>query len=124
MDLCCVDLFSGEACFYKYGAAPSYVKTGRSIRRVKCASLAAGLLAGENSVPDRVRLTLRPGCVALIASDGILAEDNDQWLRDILSASDGAAAKDIARQALQAAVSRFGSADDMTALAIRVEARE
>ena len=35
VDLMCVDLFSGETCFYKYGAAPSYVKNGKSIRRIK-----------------------------------------------------------------------------------------
>ena len=124
VDLCCIDLFTGDTSFYKYGAAPSYVKTGRAIRRVKCTSLAAGMLAGEGSAPDMVRVRLRPGHVALIASDGVLAEKNDQWLRDILSASDGAEMKDIARDTLKAAAERFGNADDMTALAIRVEERQ
>lgn len=123
VDLCCIDLFTGAACFYKYGAAPSYIKTGRAIRRVKCTSLAAGMLAGEGSAPDMIRMRLRPGNVALIASDGVLAEKNDQWLRDILSASDGKETKDLARETLKAAVGRFGNADDMTALAIRVEER-
>ena len=124
IDLCCVDLFSGETCFYKYGAAPSYVKTGRAIRRVKCSSLAAGMLAGDDGSPDTVRMKLRPGSMALIASDGVLAENSDQWLRKLLSQSDGLDPKNIARQALRAAAARFGSADDMTALAIRVEVRE
>ena len=124
IDLCCVDLFSGETRFYKYGAAPSYVKTGRAIRRVKCSSLAAGMLAGDDGSPDTVRMKLRPGSVALIASDGVLAEKNDQWLRRLLAASEDMDPKDIARQTLRAAASRFGSADDMTALAIRVEVRE
>lgn len=124
IDLCCVDLFTGETCFYKYGAAPSYVKTGRAIRRVKCSSLAAGMLAGDDGSPDTVRMKLHPGNVALIASDGVLAEKNDQWLRRILADSDGLDTKDIARQTLHAAAARFGSADDMTALAIRVEVRQ
>ncbi len=123
VDLCCIDLFTGEASFYKYGAAPSYVKTGRAIRRVKCSSLAAGMLAGEGAAPDMTRMKLRPGHVALIASDGVLAERGDQWLRDILSGSDGTETKDIACQTLRAASARFGNADDMTALAIRVEER-
>ena len=123
VDLCCIDLFTGETRFYKYGAAPSYIKTGRAIRRVKCTSLAAGMLAGEESAPDMVRMRLRPGNVALIASDGVLAENNDRWLRDILAASDGVETKTLAKTALQAAVGRFGNADDMTALAIRVEER-
>jgi stage II sporulation protein E len=123
VDLCCIDLFTGSTRFYKYGAAPSYVKTGRAIRRVKCTSLAAGMLAGEESAPDVVRMRLKPGHVALIASDGVLAERQDGWLRQILSDSDQLDTKEIARQTLQAAASRFGNADDMTALAIRVEER-
>ena len=124
VDLCCVDLFSGETCFYKYGAAPSYVKTGRAIRRVRCSSLAAGMLAGDDGSPETVRMKLRPGSVALIASDGVLAENNDQWLRRLIADSEGLDPKDIARQTLRAAAARFGSADDMTALAVRVEVRE
>ena len=124
VDLCCIDLFTGDTRFYKYGAAPSYIKTGRAIRRVKCTSLAAGMLAGEGSAPDMVRMRLRPGNVALIASDGVLAEKNDQWLRDILAGSDGVETKALAKSALRAAVVRFGNADDMTALAIRVEQRQ
>ena len=123
VDLCCVDLFTGQTCFYKYGAAPSYVKTGRAIRRVKGRSLAAGMAAGEGSAPDVIKMRLRPGHVALIASDGVMAEDADQWLRDILAQSDGKEMKLLARQALQAALSRFGNSDDMTAMAIRVEER-
>ena len=124
VDLCCVDLFTGETCFYKYGAAPSYVKTGRAIRRVKCASLAAGMLAGDDGSPDTVRMKLRPGHIALIASDGVLAERNDQWLRQLLAGADGLETKEIACQTLRAAAVRFGSADDMTALALRVEVRQ
>lgn len=123
VDLCCVDLFTGETGFYKYGAAPSYVKTGRGIRRVKCASLAAGMLAGEGAAPDVTRMRLRPGHLALIASDGVLAEQKDGWLRELLAASDGEDTRALAKTALKAAVSRFGNADDMTVLAIRVEER-
>ena len=52
----CIDLFSGETCFYKYGAAPSFVKNGKTIRRVRGESLAAGVCAGEGSAPDIVRM--------------------------------------------------------------------
>jgi len=124
VDLCCIYFFTGDACFYKYGAAPSYVKTGRTIRRLKCTSLAAGMLAGEGSAPDMVRVRMRPGYVALIASDGVLAERDDQWIREILAGCDGEETKALARRALEAAAARFGGADDMTALAIRVEERQ
>lgn len=123
VDLCCVDLFTGQTSFYKYGAAPSYIKTGRAIRRVKGRSLAAGMAAGDGSAPDVVKMRLRPGHVALIASDGVMAEDSDRWLREILENSEGKEMKLLARQTLQAALQRFGNGDDMTAMAIRLEER-
>ena len=61
VDLMCVDLFSGEAGFYKYGAAPSYVRSGKSVRRIDCESLAAGMAPGEGAAPDAVHMVLRPG---------------------------------------------------------------
>lgn len=124
VDLMCIDLFSGETVFYKYGAAPSYVRSGKSIRRVRCESLAAGLTAGAGSEPDAVRLRLRPGAVALIASDGVIAGNNDAWLRAILADSSGSDTKALARQTLQAALSQFGCSDDMTVLAVRLDSRE
>ena len=85
--------------------------------------MAAGMTSGEGSVPDVISMRLKPGNVALIASDGVLAEDNDQWLRDVLASSDGQDMKTLSRLALQAARERFGNSDDMTAMAIRVEER-
>ena len=86
--------------------------------------MAAGMLAGEGSAPDVVRMRLRPGNTALIASDGVLAENSDQWLRDILASGDGMEMKALAKAALRAASGRFGNTDDMTCLAIRVEERQ
>ena len=122
VDLVCIDLFTGETCFYKYGAAPSYVRTGQSVRRVKGQSMAAGLLAGDGAAPDVVRMRLRPGSVALIASDGVLAEEKDRWLRDLLLDA-GDDMKALAHAALQGAVRQYGCEDDMTVLAVRVDRR-
>ncbi len=122
VDLMCVNLFTGETCFYKYGAAPSYVLGGRSIRRIKGETLAAGLSAGEGTAPDVVRMRLKPGCTALIATDGVLADSEDGWLREILL-QDFADMKALARTALKEAEARYGAEDDMTVVAVRVEAR-
>ncbi len=123
IDLMCVDLFSGEACFYKYGAAPSFVKSGKVIRRVRGESLAAGLCAGDGSAPDIVRMNLKPGNLAIIASDGVVADSKDTWLRELLIKDDGKDTKALAKDALRAAVRQFGCEDDMTVLALRVEER-
>lgn len=123
IDLMCVDLFTGEACFYKYGAAPSFVKNGKTIRRVRGESLAAGLCAGEGSTPDIVRMKLKPGNLALIASDGVMVEKNDAWLREILLKADGSDTKTLAKETLRTAVRQYGCEDDMTVLAVKVDER-
>lgn len=123
IDLMCVDLFTGETCFYKYGAAPSFVKNGKIIRRVRGESLAAGICAGEGSAPDIVRMRLKPGNVALIASDGVVTEGSDNWLRGILLKDDGTDTKALAKETLHSAVKQFGCEDDMTVLAVRVDVR-
>ncbi len=122
VDLMCVDLFSGETCFYKYGAAPSFVKNGKSIRRIRGETLAAGLAQGEGAAPDVVRMRLRPGSTAVIASDGVLADAEDDWLKEIL-AQEHTDMKSLARTVLREAEKLYGAGDDMTVLALRVEER-
>lgn len=122
VDLMCIDLFTGETCFYKYGAAPSYVKTGSRIRRVKGETLAAGLSLGEGTAPDTVRMKLHPGSTALIASDGVLPDRDDEWLKELLMQG-FEDMKALSRTALREAEKRYGSGDDMTVLTVRVEER-
>ncbi|MCD7860961.1 MAG: SpoIIE family protein phosphatase, partial [Oscillospiraceae bacterium] len=124
VDLMCIDLFSGDAVFYKYGAAPSYVRSGKTVRRIRSETLAAGLKVGEDAPPDMVRLRLKPGNLALIASDGVIAETNDAWLRTLLAEYDSCDAKALARDTLQAALKQYGSGDDMTMLAVYLSERK
>ena len=122
VDLMCVDLFTGETCFYKYGAAPSYVCSGRSIKRIRCESLAAGLSSGEGLSPDVVRMRLKPGCTAVIATDGVIVDSNDDWLQEILL-SGFEDMKALARSVLREAEELYGANDDMTVISVRVEER-
>lgn len=125
VDLMCIDLFTGEAAFYKYGAAPSYVRSGKIVKRIRSETLAAGLItgAGEETMPDVVKLRLKPGNMALIASDGVIAETNDAWLRTLLAQHAGTDTKSLARETLKAALKQYGCGDDMTVLAMRLDNR-
>ena len=123
VDLLCIDLFSGDAAFYKYGAAPSYVRAGKQIRRVRCENMAAGLGTGSAGLPDIVKMRLHPGNLALIASDGVLAETEDGWIRSLLAESETEDMKGLARDTLQTAIKQYGCSDDMTVLALRVSKR-
>ena len=122
VDLMCVDLFTGETSFYKYGAAPSYVKSGRSIRRIRGETLAAGLRAEDGLAPDVVRMRLRPGSTAVIATDGVIVDAEDGWLKELLTRS-GDDMRELARCTLREAERLYGSGDDMTVVAVRVEER-
>lgn len=122
VDLMCVDLFTGETCFYKYGAAPSYVKSGKSIRRIKGETLAAGLSAGEGIAPDLVRMRLRPGSTAIIASDGVIVDAEDDWIKNLLTRGFDDM-KALARSTLKEAEKVYGANDDMTVVTVRVEER-
>ena len=122
VDLMCVNLFTGDTCFYKYGAAPSYVFNGKSVRRIKCESLAAGLGMGEGMAPDLVRMRLRPGCTAIIASDGVIADSEDEWVKTLLNRG-FEDMKALARSTLKEAEKLYGANDDMTVVTVRVEER-
>lgn len=122
VDLMCVDLFTGETCFYKYGAAPSYVKSGKSIRRIKGETLAAGLSSGEGIAPDLVRMRLRPGSTAIIASDGVIVDAEDDWIKNLLTRGFDDM-KALARSTLKEAEKVYGANDDMTVVTVRVEER-
>ena len=123
VDLMCVDLFSGETCFYKYGAAPSFVRSGKGIRRIDGETLAAGLDMGDGTAPDMVRMRLKPGSLAVIASDGVLADQEDSWLK-VLLREEETDMKQLARTILRAAEKLYGASDDMTVLTVRVEERK
>lgn len=122
VDLMCVDLFTGETCFYKYGAAPSYVCSGRNIKRIKGETFAAGLSMGEGIAPDVVRMRLKPGCTAVIATDGVIADAEDQWLRALMLKG-FEDMKGLARAVLKEAENLYGAGDDMTVVTVRVEER-
>ncbi len=122
VDLMCIDLFSGDTCFYKYGAAPSYVSSGKGVRRIRGESLAAGLSLGGGSAPDVVRMKLSPGCTALIASDGVIVDGDDEWVKTLLLRG-SEDMKTLAKSTLREAERLYGGSDDMTVVTIRVEER-
>jgi stage II sporulation protein E len=119
IDLMGINLFNGETVMYKYGAAPSYVRKGDRVFEVNGESLAAGLGGGA---PDLTKLKLTEGSAAVIVSDGAMGctEDILEKLYDINSEN----VKKLAGSILES-VARLGKTrDDMTVLALSVEARK
>jgi stage II sporulation protein E len=119
VDLMCVNLFSGDMTLIKYGAAPTYVKSGTAVKRIRGNSLAAGLSAAPTDAPDSATASLSPGMFAVVVSDG--AEDGE--LIRMISEYGGDDPCELSLNIAEAARAR-GAEDDVTAIAVRIERRE
>ena len=102
---------SGELSFYKYGAAPSYVKKGGTVRRISGGSLPAGL-RGNTAVPDVTRAALEPGSFAVMISDGVADPGRDEWLQDLLAGWEGEDPQTLAGLILSESIRRENLQDD------------
>ena len=102
---------TGEAAFYKFGAAPSYLKKGGTVRRVTGGTLPAGL-RGAPAAPDVTRVTLEPGSFAVMISDGVADPDRDDWLQNLLAGWEGEDPQTLAGLILSESIRRENLQDD------------
>ena len=123
IDLLCLDLFTGEAGLYKYGAAPTYIKRKSTVSRVTGSALPAGLTDGERTAPDITRLRLEPGDCILLVSDGVAGGADDQWIRETLGTFAGDSPKDLTTALLQDSRERTDTDDDRTAILLKLMRR-
>ncbi len=111
LDLCEIDLFTGQAGFLKYGAAPGLVLREGKCIRLSCRTLPAGLEPLESPVPLQ-HLRLRPGDRLVLLTDGVWDEQRTSAL---VEKAAGLPPQDLADLLLHDARSRGGE-DDMTVL--------
>jgi stage II sporulation protein E len=123
VDLVCINLFTGAARMFKYGAAPSYLRNGGTVRRIKGKSLAAGLGVPPHDTPDQLKMDLKPGSVAVIVSDGVTVGLDDAWLCGTIAKFEGDEPRALAGSIIETAKEKNGTEDDMTVIAIFVAER-
>lgn len=111
IDLCVLDPATGSAAFYKFGAAPSYLKKGGVVRRITGASLPAGL-RGAPASPDVTRVSLDPGGFVVMISDGVADPGRDEWLQNLLAGWSGEDPQDLAGLILSESIQRERLQDD------------
>ncbi len=73
VDIIRVDLHSGEAMFFKAGAASSYWANEKSVSRIRSFTLPLGIVEGIRF--DSKKVAAKEGDILLLCSDGIAAED-------------------------------------------------
>ncbi len=125
LDLCMLDLYSGEAEFIKTGGAPSFVKKRDGVKVVHGSSLPVGMLGQleQEKAVERVEV----GDMIILASDGLLEGNivNDvQWLTRVLEQSPHLTAQGMAEYLLEKTVCLNGGKikDDITILVAQVGA--
>ena len=117
VDLLTLSLKNGEGELYKYGAAPSYIKQGRRVRRVTCSCLPAGLAEGA-APPETTHIRLAGGSWLVMVTDGVADAADDAWLQALLADWDGENPQMLVSSILADSYEHKGTADDAGVLAL------
>lgn len=119
LDCLTVSTFSGEATFYKSGAAISFIRRGNDIHIVSASSLPVGII--RNVAPAEESFMLQSGDIVLLVSDGVTADDCS-WINDELLSWSTNNMDDLASHIASLALLRSNKAtrDDITAVAVKI----
>ncbi len=124
VDMCVVDLWTGETAMNKLGACASYVIQGQKIHTVEGSALPLGII--EHVVPMEHHFTMGEGDTLLLMSDGVAdAFGQEQDLLDLIRRCREYAPQRLADTLLrEALMQRDGlPPDDMTVLCARIRER-
>ena len=120
MDLCMIDLHTGETAFEKLGACPSYVVRDGEVRTIGADTLPVGVLPEVES--HSLRMTLRPGDVVILLTDGIAEAfpGGDEGLRSAIEKLYWLHPQAVGDKLIAQALSTGAAKDDMAVLCVRV----
>lgn len=119
VDICTVDLYTGQTNFVKAGAASSFICKSGHISELSSASLPIGIIQGIPYDQEEIRLSRNDMIVML--SDGATASGSE-WVAAELNLLKGRSAKAIASSLLSSAKKRSieGHGDDITVMVARL----
>lgn len=125
VDVALIDLFRGQAELIKVGAAPSYIKRGRTVIPIRSTTPPAGIL--DRIEVDRQRYPLYPGDYLVLVSDGVFAgalgpEESEDWVERALSRVEVAGPEPLVDFVLKLAQTNMGNepCDDVTVVAAQL----
>ena len=120
VDLFEFDLICGSATFLKSGAAPSFVKRGTSIFRLRSETAPIGLMRRIDT--ERIAVEVRGEDFVIMLSDGICgcAEDTP-WLLELLAKPAPTEPRAYADLILKEAKAHTGCRDDMSVIVLKIE---
>ncbi len=126
LDVCAINLLTGEAEFVKAGAAASYIKRGNWVDEVSADTLPLGSMDELSPITQSVKLS--DADMLIMVSDGIsdaIEHEADGRLRDLIARSQILNPKEMADYILRCAINSQGGRirDDMTVLTCCVKRR-
>lgn len=126
LDVCAVNLLTGDAEFIKAGAAASFIKRGRRVDEIFADTLPLG--SKEELSPVTQSVKLADTDMLIMVSDGIadaIATEGNNRLKDIIAKNHTANPKELADYILQYAINSQGGRirDDMTVLTCSIKKR-
>ena len=117
LDICRLDLNSGECVIYKAGAAASYIKSADRLLRASVSSAPAGT-GGRVTVPAQ-KFRVAPGDMVVMATDGAVLDED--WLSRELSRGDLRTPQELAEFLARSARSAdSGRVDDISVITVAV----
>lgn len=122
IDICIIDLYTGEAEFIKTGAEPSFIMQKGGVNTVKAASLPVGVIAEMEA--ETTFKTIADGDVIVMVTDGVeTRNEGSMWVSEFLEeARKNGEEKNLADKILSKAIENQNGTitDDMTVLSIRL----
>lgn len=121
LDICTVDLYSGEAEFIKIGAVSTFIARGRNVEILRSSSLPVGILGKVDR--EVFNKKLEKGDVIIMMTDGVIdsrggAIRSEDWLKEAVSKRKNNNPKHIAEDILIRAGKNYKGnvKDDMTVM--------
>ncbi len=125
VDMCVIDLYSGEAEFIKNGAEASYIKRGERTETIRAASLPVGVM--QNVEIESFAHSLRNGDIVVMLSDGLwMKQGYEEWIKTMVEEADiNMPPQELADRIIDMAVTLRGGEveDDMTVMVMKLTER-
>lgn len=124
LDVVSIDLYTGEADFYKAGAASSFVRKKGVSRAVEIPSTPPGIFRQVEF--KRFSMQLGDGDIVLLVSDGVISGDTSWILEELNNCPPDKTAQELADEIAAEARRncKDGHDDDITVVAARIEKTE
>ncbi len=121
LDMCIIDLHTGEVEFIKTGAEPSFIKKDGRVETVCAASLPVGLLPDMEAQTFAVRV--KDGDTIVMVTDGVESrKEGSKWIKGFIEEAGEASANELAKCLLDRAIKENQGevSDDMTVISLKI----